>query len=125
MSYRPFGLDEVAGLPVLVAESSPYRVVVIDRDRIIHPYVLHRSPPVLDVLFNCELRRVPADHDQSLILVLLAPRADIRKGAEPVDAGVGAKVDEDDLSPQPGRCQRRRVEPARHVAERIQLTFTG
>src|SRR2546426_12825982 len=58
-----------------------------------------------------------------MILVFRGPCADVGKGAEPVDAGIRAEVDEDDLSPQPGRRQWRRVEPFGRPAERGQLSF--
>ena len=99
--------------------------VVIDRDRIVDPHVLHGPADVVEVFLERELRRVHADHHQSLILVLLGPRADVGKRAQPVDAGVGPELDQDDLSPQAGRRQRRRVEPRGRAAERGQLAFDG
>ena len=51
---------------------------------------------------NRELRRVHADHHQSLVLVLLGPGADIGQRAQPVDAGVGPEIDEHDLAAQAG-----------------------
>src|SRR2546421_4397406 len=81
MSNVPLPIDEIEGRPILVVETPPYRIVVIDRDRIIHPHVLHGSGNVPDVLLKCELRRVHADRDQSLIPVFRRPRADIGQGA--------------------------------------------
>src|SRR5438309_5831659 len=81
MSNTPPRVDEIEGRPILVLESTPYRMVVIDRDRIIDPHVLRGSANVIDVFLEFELRRVHADHHQSLIPVFLGPRADIGKGA--------------------------------------------
>ena len=61
---------------------------------------------VVDVAFEPELGRVDADDRQSGVLVLGGPRAHIRKGAEPVDAGVRPEVDEDDASAEGFRRQR-------------------
>src|SRR6266536_1014693 len=79
MSNVPLRVDEVEGRPIVVVESMPYRMVVVDRDRIIDSHVLRGSANVTDVLLKCELRRVHADHYQSVILVFLGPRADIGK----------------------------------------------
>ena len=125
MSNTPLRIDEIEGRPVLVLERAPYRVVVVDRDRIIDPHGLRGSSNIIDVSLECELRRVHADHHQSLILVFLGPRADIGKRAQPVDAGIGPEVDEDDLAAQAGRRQRLRVEPPGRAAKRRQLTFYG
>ena len=46
------------------------------------------------------------EHDQPLVVVPLGPGADIGKGAEPVDAGVGPEVDQDDLPSQARHGQR-------------------
>ena len=66
-----------------------------------------------------------ADHHQSLILVFLGPGADIGKRAQPVDAGVGPEIDEDDLSAQSRRRQGRRIEPLVRALERSQLGLAG
>src|SRR5262249_20094752 len=44
--------------------------------------------------------------------------ADVRKRAEPVDAGVRPEVDEDDLPAEVGGRERRRVEPPRGAIDR-------
>ena len=53
------------------------------------------------------------DYHQPLIAVLGRPRTDVRKSAQPVDAGVRPEVDEDDLAAQALRRERLRVEPRR------------
>ena len=57
-----------------------------------------RLPDVLDLLLEREFRRVDADHDQPLILVLFRPGADIGQGADAVDAGIGPEIDQNDLA---------------------------
>jgi hypothetical protein len=52
-------------------------MLAIDRDGIVDPHALHRSANVVEVFLKYELRRVHADHHQSLILVPLGPSADI------------------------------------------------
>ena len=67
MPNTPLRIDEIQRRPILVVEGTPYDMVVVDRDRVIDPHVLHgpahvvrgsfqmrtpargrRSPPVLD-----------------------------------------------------------------------------
>src|SRR6266436_1729898 len=113
----PLRIDNIEGRPVFVLESTPYRVVAIDRDRIFDPHVLRGPADVVDVLLESELGRVHADHHQTLTLVFLGPRADIGEGAQPIDAGVGPDVDHDDFSAQAGRGQRWRIEPPGRTVE--------
>jgi hypothetical protein len=61
-------------------------------------------------VFECELGCVHADDDE-LFFVLLGPGTDIRKRPQPVDAGVGAKVDEHDLPMQVRSGQPWRIDP--------------
>jgi hypothetical protein len=105
-------VGDVHGRPIAVAESAPDPVIAVERDRILDPQVLRGLADVVDVLFERELGRVDADHHKPLVCVLLEPGADIAERAEPVDAGVGPEVDEDDLSAQVVGHGRLRVEPA-------------
>ena len=68
---------------------------------------------------------VHADHDQSLMLVFLGPRADIGQRAQPIDAGVGPGIDEQTLPRSAGRRQWLRIEPSGRAAERRQFAFKG
>src|SRR5207237_508279 len=70
-------VGEVRGRPVPVCEGLPDRVAAVERDRILDAHVLRRPADVVDVLFEWELRRVNADHDQPLVLILPGPGADI------------------------------------------------
>jgi hypothetical protein len=72
-----------------------------------------------------KLRRVHADHDQPLILVLLMPGADVAERAEPVDARVCPEVDEDDLPAQALWRQRLGVEPAGRSIEAGQVALVA
>src|SRR5438445_6933183 len=118
-------VGDVYRRPVLVAESAPDRIVTVERDRIPDPHVLRGLPDVVNVLFERELRRVDADHDQSLIFVLLGPRADIGERAEPVDAGVRPEIDKNDLFTQVRCVERWRIEPTGRPIEIGQVTFDG
>src|SRR5262245_43232226 len=53
------------------------------------------------------------------------PGADVGKRAQPVDAGVGPEIDEDDLAAQRRRSQRRRIEPFIRPFYRGQPGLTG
>src|SRR6267142_4497206 len=103
-------INQVQCRPVLVVEGAPDCVVVVDHDRILDPHLPYRTTDVLDVVFECELGRVHADHDKTLP-VLLRPRAYVWKGPQPVDAGVGPEVDEHDLPVESVGRQARRIEP--------------
>jgi hypothetical protein len=119
------GIDDVHRGPILIAECAPYPVVAIDGDRIIDPKCLHGRSNVVDVPLEPEFGRVHANHDQSLILVLVGPGTNIGLCALSIDAGVGPEVDEHYLASQSLRRQRLRVEPAGGAGEGRQRTFDG
>ncbi len=89
----------------------------IDRDRMIDLQLLRRSANVIEVFLERELRRVDADHHQSLIFIFRGPRPDIGERAQPINAGIGPDIDEDDFSAQAGWRQWLRVEPSGRAAE--------
>jgi hypothetical protein len=117
------GVDEVQGRPVMVVEGAPDGVVVVDRDRVGDPQVLDLLADVVEVVLEVELGGVDADDHQPAVLVGLGPGADIGKRPEPVDAGIGPEVDEDDAAAELGGRQRRRVEPPGRAVETRQVTF--
>ena len=80
---------------------------------------------VVDVPLEPELRGVRADQRHAEVGVLLVPRAPVGQGAQPVDAGVGPEVDEDDAPAETRRGQWLRVEPAGRPVERRQVTLDG
>jgi hypothetical protein len=125
MPNLPLRVDEVQGWPVSVGEGIPDRVVVVDRDRIVDPQVGGGSAEVVEVVLDVELGRMDADDHQAVVLVPLGPGAEVGKLAEPVDAGVGPEVDQDDVAIQVGRRQWRRVEPAGGAGQRRQRSFDG
>ena len=119
----PPRVGEIEGGPIPVIESTPYRVVVINRDRVCDPQLLQGPADVTEVFLERELGRVHADQRQPSAPVLLGPRADVGERAQPVDAGVGAELEEDDLSAQGAGRQRLRVEPRVRAAEGGQPAF--
>jgi hypothetical protein len=121
----PLAVDEVERRPVVVAEGGPDGVVVVDRDRVVDPQVVDLLADVVEVVLEVELGGVDADHDQSVVLVVLGPGADVGQGAEPVDAGVGPEVDQDDAAAELGGRQRRRVDPSGRAVEPRQVPFNG
>jgi hypothetical protein len=46
------GVGEVQGGPVVVAEGEPHRVVIVDRDRVIHPHLEDSPADVLGVFLE-------------------------------------------------------------------------
>src|SRR4051812_13104091 len=116
------GVDEVERGPVLIFESIPDRVVVVDRNR------------VRDVQFPCEalhagfivleakLRRVHADCDEPRLAILGGPGTNIRQRAKPIDAGEGPELDKYDFASESSGSQRGRVQPPIREAQRVELT---
>ena len=102
----PVPVDEVERRPVVVVEGAPDRIVVVDGDRVVDRALPHRRAYELDLVLEGELRRVHADHRQPVVPVGLRPRADVRLGAQPVDARQRPEVDEDDPAAQPGGAER-------------------
>jgi hypothetical protein len=107
MPDTPLRVGEVEGGPVVVVEGTPYRVVVVYRDRVVDPHVLHGPADVVHVVLERELGRVHADDHQSLGGVFPGPGADVGKLPEPVDARIGPEVDQDHLPAQAVGRQRR------------------
>src|SRR5215467_3684872 len=100
MAQSPLGVDKIESWPILVLECAPYREIIVDRDRIRQSHVLHGTANVIDIPLEWELGGVHPNHDQSEILVLLRPSANVWSCAQPVDAGIGPDIDEDDFSTQ-------------------------
>ena len=121
MPNKSIRVDEIKRRPIMVIKSTPYGMVVVDRDRVADPHVFHGPANVVQVFFECELWCVNADHHQSLGPVFSGPGADIGKRATPVDAGVGPEIDQNDF-PAQSRCrQGRRIEPFVCAFKRGQL----
>ena len=62
----PRGIDEVMRRPVLVVESLPDRVVVVERHRVAHAEVSDGPAHVAEVLFKGEFRRMHADDHEPM-----------------------------------------------------------
>jgi hypothetical protein len=90
-------INKIKSWPIMVLEGMLHRILVIYSDRVIHR---QGSADIVDILLESKLGRVHPNHDQSLIRILLSPSANIRELAQPIDAGMGPKVDEDDFSAQ-------------------------
>jgi hypothetical protein len=125
MPDMPLRVGEVQRGPVVVVEGTPYRVVVVDRDREVDPHAFHSAVDIVHIVLEPEFRRVYPDNHQSVARVFPGPGPDIGQLTEPVDAGVGPEVDQGHFPAQAGWGQRRRVEPSGRAAERWQLTLDG
>ena len=79
MPDAPLRVGEVQGRPVMVVEGAPYRVVVVDRDRVADPDLPHGPADVIDVVLERELGGVHADYHQSLAGVFPGPGAEVGK----------------------------------------------
>jgi hypothetical protein len=62
---------------------------------------------VLGALAELELGRVHTDDDQTVLGVMTLPRLDVRRGADPVDAGIFPEIDEHDFAAQHVARERR------------------
>jgi hypothetical protein len=94
-------IDEIERRPVVLAEDAPDPVAVIDHDRVVDLALLDRLAYVFGLVPEGELRRVHADHDES-VSVGGGPSADVGFLAQPVDAGQRPEVDKNDVTAQPG-----------------------
>jgi hypothetical protein len=73
MPDTPLHVGEVQRGPVVTVEGTPYRVVVVDRDRVVDPHAFHGAAYVIHVVLERELVR----------------RWDIRAGAPSPRSGRG------------------------------------
>ena len=89
-----FGVDQVLGGPVLVAERAPGAEVVVLDDRIRDRVLLDRVGDVAGVALERELGGVDADDRQAAVAVLGVPRLHVRQRADAVDAGVGPEINQ-------------------------------
>jgi hypothetical protein len=74
-------------------------------------------------VLHAELRRVHTDHHQAVLPVRVGPGAEVRQGAEPVDAGVRPEVDGDDRAVEVGRGEWVGVQPLVGTVERRHPTL--
>jgi hypothetical protein len=118
-------IDEIQRRPIAIVERAPHTEVTVDRYRVGHAKHLHAGANVVEVALELELRRMHADDDQSLVLVLVGPGANVGLLALPIDAGVRPEIDEHNFPAQAFRRQRRRVEPTGGTGERGKRALDG
>src|SRR5207244_11567723 len=58
---------------------------------------------VVEVSLERKFRRMDADHRQALVAVFLSPGTNVGKRPQPVDAGKGPEVDQNDFPPKVSR----------------------
>src|SRR5580765_6627528 len=97
IAHAPCRVDEIERWPIVVAEPTPDRTVVVDGDRVRDASLLGSCSNVVDVFLECKFWGVHADDDQPLFFVLGGPRANVRQCPKPVDAGIRPELDENDL----------------------------
>jgi hypothetical protein len=95
----------------MVVEVVPYRVVVVEGDRVVDPSGSDRLIDQLDLVLEGELRRVDADNDEPVVAVGPGPRPDVGHRAQPVDAGQRPEVDQEDVTAQLVRAEGLGVDP--------------
>src|SRR5207244_11643618 len=78
---------------------------------------------VVNVSLKRKFRRMDADHRQALVAVFLSPGTNVGKRPQPVDAGKGPEVDENDFPSKVSRRHRLGIEPPSCTGKRSQLTF--
>jgi hypothetical protein len=116
---------EVDGRPIPVGEGAPHPIVAVERDRVPDSHGLCGLADVLDLALERELGRMDTDDDEPQVAVFRGPRAHEGQRAEPVDAGVRPKLDENDPPTQLRRSERRRIQPARRPVETREVTLDG
>src|SRR3712207_1331590 len=62
VSHTSFRVYKVERRPILVLESTPYDVVIVECDRIFDPHLFYGGANVIYVLFESELGRMHANH---------------------------------------------------------------
>ena len=107
--------------PILVVETAPDRIAVVDRNRIIDAKALHGGTDIVDVPLERELRRVDPDDDRALVAILLRAGLDIGQRAQAVDAGIGPEIGENDVTAQPFCRHRRAIQPIDRTPKRREL----
>src|SRR5439155_8491919 len=98
-------------------------VVCVDRDWVSDSQCLSLLADIVDVSLKRKFRRMDADHRQAFVAVFLSPGTNVGKRAQPVDAGKGPEVDENDFPSKVSRRQRLGIEPPSCAGKRSQLTF--
>src|SRR5262249_17026662 len=114
----PCRVDEVVCWPVLIGEGAPDCIVVVYRNRVSDAQVVHRTANVVDILLEREFRRVHTNYDQSVVPIFVRPCAQVRKGPQAIDAGVGPEIDQHYFAAQALTRQWGAIEPGNGSRER-------
>ena len=87
------------------ADTPGQSCVALLREWLSTPFEIdYRIVPDEQKIIEGELRRMHADHEETLILVFLGPGLDIGDRAQAIDAGVGPEIDQHDLTAQTLCC---------------------
>ena len=106
------GIDEIMRRPILIVEGLPDGEIGIQRHRIGDAQTFHRLLHIGGIFFEGEFGRMHAQDHQAVILVLFRPGANVRQGAQAVDAGIGPEIHQHHLAAQRRARQRRGIQPA-------------
>src|ERR1700677_4132814 len=93
-------IDEVVRGPVLIIESLPYGIVIVERDRIGDFQVRDGAAHIARIFLEGKLGRVDADDHEPMILIFVVPALYIGQGAQAIDTGVSPEIDQHDLAAQ-------------------------
>lgn len=105
-------IDQIVGRPVFVVEVIPCAEIVIERHGIVDFEFLRGRLDIFFFGFKGKFRRVDAQHDKTLILVLFIPACDIRQRTDAIDARIRPEIDEYDFAFQLLHGQRVGIDPA-------------
>src|ERR1700722_19637541 len=104
-------IEQVFGGPVAVGERFPYLAIAVDHHRIGQPKLANAAIYVRFILREGKLRRVHADHSQSLVPIALMPGLHVRQSSNAVDASVIPEIHEHDTPAQLPETERSGIQP--------------
>ena len=98
--------DQINGRPCPIVKSVPYAEVVIHGDRVRNSMLFQIAPQVSQLLLIGKLRRMHANDNQTVILILLMPIDDIRLDIFAVPAAEGPELNQNHFAAKPLYIQR-------------------
>src|SRR5579883_212204 len=93
-------VDEIIRGPELIAERPPDYIIVVEQDGIGDVELLHRAPHIAGIFFEGELRSMNAKNNEAGVLISIRPCSHIRERSQTVNAGIGPKIDQNNVSLQ-------------------------